>query len=115
MALSFGEQLKQYRNIKGLTLRDVENKTKISNGYINQLESGYVKNPSPHYLYKLAELYQVSYEAMMVLAGYLVRDKKNEGKKIPRVALSLMKNLSPDEEEKLIEYLEFIRVKNRKK
>ena len=43
---NYGEFLKSARKAKRLTLREVEQKTGISNAYLSQLESGKVKQPS---------------------------------------------------------------------
>jgi transcriptional regulator with XRE-family HTH domain len=110
MKMTLGGKLKQLRNIKGLTLRDVEEKTGISNGYLNQLEQDKIKKPSPHILHTLAEFYDFSYPSFLNLAGYIVP----HGIKISGFAFS-RKNLTPDEEEELLKYLEFIRLKKRSK
>jgi transcriptional regulator with XRE-family HTH domain len=58
------------RDRKGLTLRDVQSTTGISNAYLSQLETGKIANPSPHFLQKLSELYGLQYEVVMAAAGY---------------------------------------------
>lgn len=115
MGKVLGEKLRQCRNLKGLTLRDVEKKTGISNGYLNQLEQGKVKGPSPHILYRLAECYKVPYEGLLELAGYIFPADQNSKKKAEGVAFSLLKDLTSDEEEELLKYLEFIRQKKKGK
>ncbi len=52
--------LKIARENKGLSLRQVEEKTNISNGYISQLENGLVKEPSFFKMLRLLSLYNVS-------------------------------------------------------
>jgi transcriptional regulator with XRE-family HTH domain len=69
-----GGTLKVLREDKRYSLRDVENLTGVSNAYISQMETGKVKNPSPHFLRKLSKIYGMSYIELMILAGYL--DKK---------------------------------------
>jgi transcriptional regulator with XRE-family HTH domain len=64
------QMLHQARSAKKLTLRDVEKATAISNAYLSQLETGKIATPSPHFLQKLAELYGISYDLVMVSAGY---------------------------------------------
>ena len=54
--------LKLARGDKGLSLRQVEEKTGISNAYISQLENGYVKEPSFFKMLRLLSLYNVSVE-----------------------------------------------------
>ena len=69
---TLGTYLKSLRDAKGLSLRDVEELSGISNAFVSQLESGKVKHPSPIKLYKLAEIYGAPYEALMERAGYPV-------------------------------------------
>lgn len=55
---------------KGLSLREVQDKTGISNAYLSQLESGKIKTPSPKILEGLADFYGVSYWKLMKAVGY---------------------------------------------
>lgn len=49
--------LKQMRKNKGLTLREVEEKTGISNAYLNRLETGKIKSPGYNTVIALYNLY----------------------------------------------------------
>ncbi len=52
--------LHDYRSLrkgKGLTLRDVEGITGLSNAYLSQLETGKIKSPSHNTVCKLLSLY----------------------------------------------------------
>lgn len=113
MDKTLGEKLKQLRHIKGWTLRKAEKNTGISNGYLSQLENDNIKKPSPHYLHKLSNAYGVSYESLLELAGYLIQSKQNNPK-ASGTAFSLFKDLTSEEQEELLKYLEFLRLKNRK-
>lgn len=64
--------LREARNRADLTLRDVERRAGISNGYLSLIESGKVHRPSPRFLHALAEVYGVSYTLLMELAGHVV-------------------------------------------
>jgi transcriptional regulator with XRE-family HTH domain len=68
--MTLGQLLKDSRTRLGLSLRDVERQTRISNGHLSLLESGAVQRPSPNLLEKLSALYGVSYSLLMELAGY---------------------------------------------
>jgi transcriptional regulator with XRE-family HTH domain len=65
-----GWELRQLRELRGLTLRDVSSETDISPAYLLKLERGEVQSPSPHVLKRIAGFYGVSYLALMELAGY---------------------------------------------
>jgi len=112
-----GEQLRAMRDMHGLSLRAVETATGISNAYLSQIETGKVEKPAPNILYKLAELYGTSYDDLMSLAGHLTRRDPTENR--PRVltqaALSAMSELTPEEEEELMNYLSFIRARRQKR
>ena len=68
---NLGQLLREARIKKGFALRFVEGKTGVSNAYLSQLETGKMVSPSPHILKKLASLYEISYEEVMTVAGYL--------------------------------------------
>lgn len=70
--MTLGQVVREARNRRGMSLRDVERETGISNGHLSLLESGSVLRPSPNLLEKLAELYGVSYSLLMELSGYRV-------------------------------------------
>lgn len=99
--------LQTERDRKGLTLRAVEQSTGISNAYLSQLESGKIKQPSPAILHKLSGLYDVSYADLMSLAGYPLpsdTDQKTKHDLSARIG-----PITEDEEDALMEYLQFLR------
>lgn len=72
--------LRRLRLEAGLTLREAETRSGVSNAYISQLESGKIQEPSPHKLWLLALAYaapggpalQKTYLDLFVAAGYRV-------------------------------------------
>lgn len=50
-------EFKKLRKAKGLTLREVEERTGISNAYLSQLETGKIKSPGYDIVKALYELY----------------------------------------------------------
>lgn len=110
---NFGEYFKALREAKGMTLRDVEKKTDVSNAYLSQLESGKVKQPSPLTLHRLAEIYEVSYEVLMEKVGYPVPKSEKKSQASGSQIAHRVGPISNDEELELLNYLKFIR--NRKK
>jgi transcriptional regulator with XRE-family HTH domain len=99
--------LRELRITKNMSLRDVEKATKnaVSNAYLSQLESGKIVNPSPHILENLATAYNVQYEEIMVVAGYIHSSKtKKSG-----VAFFNQNDLTRGEKAMLLDYLQFIR------
>jgi transcriptional regulator with XRE-family HTH domain len=106
---NYGQYFKALRESKHLTLREVEKATEVSNAYLSQLESGKIKQPSPLTLHKLAEFYEVSYEALMEKVGYPVPQKENRKSAVPSSASYKIGSITEDEEVELLNYLKFIR------
>ena len=109
--------LSQVRDIKKLTLREVEEATgkQVSNAYLSQLEKGKIAKPSPNVLHALASVYNVAWDTLMEKAGYIVevggaevlRSSKGPGKTTRNAIAN--EELSDEEEGKLLEYLAFLR------
>lgn len=113
-----GEYLSSIRTAKRLTLREVEEATNraVSNAYLSQLEHGRISNPSPNILYSLAMVYGVPYEVLMEKAGYIVAaSDRSSDEKHGRVATFAGENLTPEEEDALLEYLAFLRSKKKRR
>jgi transcriptional regulator with XRE-family HTH domain len=116
-----GVYLANIRSVKKLTLREVEEATgrEVSNAYLSQLETGKIARPSPNVLHALAKVYGVPYETLMDKAGYFspAAPVASQASSVlrsagsPRKPASALANegLTPEEEEKLLEYLAFLR------
>lgn len=107
MATSIGDYLKNVRQKKQLTLRQVEETTGIKNAHLSQLENGKIGKPSAEILHRLAGLYRVPYRMLMEMAGYPTEREENFGIH-GRIAKEFT-TLSDEEEGKLLEYLRFLR------
>jgi transcriptional regulator with XRE-family HTH domain len=94
--VELGGLLAHLRVAKGLSLRQV------------QLEKGRIQKPSPHVLHSLAAVYAVPYETLMEKAGYLLPSEDGGGRR-RRLAAFAIDDLTAEEEEKLLEYLAFLR------
>ena len=101
----------QARSNAGLTLRAVEKETGISNAYLSQLEHGKIQTPAPQNLHKLASLYRVPYEILMELAGYPM--PQTRGYPAPEGMAARIGNVTREEEDALVEYLQFLRQRKR--
>lgn len=85
-----GKYLKNARNLKGLSLREVNNLTDISYSHLNMIENG-KRNVTPALLRNLAKLYGLDYIDLYEKAGYidLIEDEnKNLLKNIGAIPLS---------------------------
>ena len=106
---TLGESLKKARQMSKFSLREVEELTGISNAYLSQVENDKIKKPSANILHKLATLYGFDFELLLEAAGIVTRkDRENNIKTLAGSAL-YSKNLTAEEEEKLSEYLAFLR------
>jgi transcriptional regulator with XRE-family HTH domain len=111
-ATTLGTHLAAIRRDRGLSLRQVEEQTKkqISNAYLNQIETGKIKQPSPNILYMLAETYRADYHILMRLAGY-VTETRSDAERHGRASTLSEMNLSEGEEAELLRFLGFLRSK----
>jgi len=104
---NLGELLKRKREEKGVTLREVEKRTEISNAYLSQLENQKIVKPSPTILKKLAEVYETSYPRLMKVSGYPI---ETESTKMVYFRTSRgLEDLTKGEERELVDYLKFLR------
>lgn len=113
-AKKLGSYLKAGREAKGLTLRAVEEVTGISNAYLSQVESGKIKSPSPIDLRKLCELYGLDYALTMEYAGYPLPEGIQASTQQQRF-LARLGSMSEGDEDALIDYMDYLRSKKRKK
>jgi SOS regulatory protein LexA len=74
----FGEYLKQLRNERRLSLRQLEKLSGVSNAYLSLLERGKKGIPSPDILKKIHGPLDVSYDELMEKAGYISSDLRSE-------------------------------------
>lgn len=116
LEVTLGEYLRSIREDRKMTLRGVEEATdkEVSNAYLSQIENDKIKKPSPNILHAIAELYGISFEGLMSRAGFLTppRPKETEARH-GRVATFAEHDLTPDEEAELMQYLRFIRTRER--
>lgn len=111
---TLGRELKDARERKGMSLRDVEEVTEISNPYLSQLENDKIKKPSANILYKLSQLYSIDFNFLLGVAGVIDSKPHKDGpKSLAGFALS-SEDLTPEEENALAEYLKFIRSQKKK-
>ena len=79
-----GNRIKQLREIKGISLREVSKETEISHSFLSNLEKGFDPrsgkkiNPTPHTIRKLAKFYNVAYVDLLNIAGYITLDDIHE-------------------------------------
>ncbi|MGH9265435.1 MAG: helix-turn-helix domain-containing protein [Acidimicrobiales bacterium] len=102
---ALGNFLRSQRRLANLSLREMAERTKISNAYLSQIERG-MHAPSVRVLRSIAQALDLSAEAMMAQAG--LRDDEAapaEGKVEPRSTESAIRadsKLTDDQKEALL-------------
>lgn len=109
---SLGITLKESRKNIGLTLRQVEDMSGISNAYLSQLENDKIKNPSVNILSKLSSLYKVSLKTLLSNANMIDRKEVQQEETNLSFAQKIAfkaEDLTEDERNDVLKYLEFIK------
>ena len=111
MVEKLSKELKNIRKLRRLSLREVEEKTGISNAYLSQLERGEAENPTPQKLQKLAKCYDVPYVDLMKAAGYLKAGTQSAAQTdLSGFQVALMSaNLTEAEQEQVLKYIKFLK------
>jgi HTH-type transcriptional regulator, competence development regulator len=105
-----GSRLASVRKVKGLSLRGTARDAGISPPYLQKIERGEVKQPSPSVLHGLAGALGIKYGDLMELAGYLLPARTRGSASVNVLAQALSADdLSAEELEQLAEYLAFMR------
>jgi transcriptional regulator with XRE-family HTH domain len=114
--MSLGHYLRQEREKRAMSLRDVENALKrlergvrVSSGHLSLIEQGKVAAPVPKTLHALALALGLDYITLMVEAGYLDHTVLEERPPAPAPAFRGGANLTPQQVRQVEEYIEFLR------
>jgi len=67
---TLGSVLREVRQARGMSLRDVERRTGIGNAHLSQLETGTIARPEPALIWDLAVLYDLDFTELLELAGH---------------------------------------------
>jgi len=112
--VELGKRLMDVRKLRGRSLRQAAKSADISASYLQKLERGEVKNPSPNVLSDLAKELDVPYSQLMRLAGYVVptgqKSRVPEGSLMTHALSS--EDLTEDEAGELAKYLAWYRQQN---
>lgn len=108
-----GGYLKTARRASGLTLRRVEDLSegRIKNGYLSQVEGGFIKVPSTKVLYELASIYGVDYTTLLRLAGLPTGgpEAEPEEARIAGLPTRALADLTEAESRRVLEFVAFVR------
>lgn len=114
---SLGTYLSSIRTDRGLTLREVQEKTgdAVSNAYLSQIERDLVPKPSARVLGALADVYKIDGVSLLERAGYVEKPKREVLQRRAGSSVFADHNLTADEETAMLEYLQWYRHQNRPK
>jgi|GEM_PF-1699361 len=104
-----GEILRRARQHKKLSLRQVEQRTGVSNAHLSQIERGAIRRPDPAILMHLAELYGLNYELMAEWSGYLEAKGVRGSTELAGLALRLFVELDPLAQRQALAHMETLR------
>jgi HTH-type transcriptional regulator, competence development regulator len=113
MSKKLGNLLRSARDLKDVSLREVEKRIKVSNAYLSQIESGSIAEPSPHILRKLADYYDLNYMELMAAAGYV--SKQTPSSSSVGSMLLAAQNFSEDEASAAVAFIKQYRDMTNKK
>jgi transcriptional regulator with XRE-family HTH domain len=112
VAPSIGAVLRQAREVRQLSAGDAARAAGISAAYLNRLENGAVKKPSPNVLHRLSEVLSVPYGDLLHLSGYPLPHEPDRDA-AHTIGTALFADLTDDERDELLEYLAWYRARRR--
>lgn len=101
---AFGDFLRSQRRLANLSLREMAERTKVSNAYLSQIERG-MHAPSMRVLRSIARALDLSAEAMLAQAGLLDDAVAPDGGPVPpgtEAAIRGDRKLTEDQKEALL-------------
>jgi len=111
-----GIRLRKVRDRREQSLSTVAKLADISTAYLQKLESGSVRQPSPRILLQLSKALETEYAELMRLAGYLIPSDHDQLNLRPRNELTHARSsesLTEDEANELVNYLDWYRSRQR--
>jgi transcriptional regulator with XRE-family HTH domain len=112
-----GSRLRLVRELRRLSLSAVATAAGISTAYLQKLEAGAVRQPSPNVLHQLSEALDIDYSELMRLAGYVVptADDKVSARRPNELRYALSsEELTEEEAQELARYLDWFRERRTK-
>ena len=104
------EALREARRLHGMGLRQAALRADLSPTYLTNLESGLVKEPSPHVLHRLAKLYGIPYSDLMRFARYLNDDDRDAGEAYPSPLEVALRSAGPVTEQERADIAAFLAI-----
>lgn len=103
-----GRTIKEARKAKGLSLRALEQETKIPNAHLSQLETGTIGQPSMAVLFAISEALDVDFQKLLRLAG-LAEPASAGSRSVPGVAFRGSGDLTPEEADEVVRFIDLLK------
>ncbi len=87
---NFGSYLRELREKRGLSLRELSRLAKVATGYLSQVEREKRKPPTPAILKKLAPILEITARELMAKAGYLEEETSQTEREIIESAFEFL-------------------------
>jgi transcriptional regulator with XRE-family HTH domain len=109
-----GARLRQVRELRQKSLSTVAKAAGISSAYLQKLEVGNIKQPSPKVLHALSTALDIDYAEVMRLAGYVVPNDAGARRRRRNELTHALSSevLTEEEARELAEYLSWYRSRN---
>lgn len=87
--MTFGEYVKKLRTERGLSQRELSEKSGVSTAALSRIESGERQNTSLRVIKAIAPFLGISYEELMVQAGYIESVIENDQSEDSRILFDI--------------------------
>jgi len=110
VATQLGPKLAAERAARQWTLREVEQRTGISNAHLSQVELGKIQRPSPRMLRVLAQVYELDLSELFRLGGYDTAAAAAAPGSTAGAVLRVLCELRPVDQERVFDYAQQLKV-----
>lgn len=110
-----GEIIRENREKKRLTLRELSALTGVSAPYLSLLERGIKRDPSVTILRSIAKALDLTEDQLLETLGYLPSEKYGQNEKKESIFFFDLNGLSEDDIELIEDQIEFLRRRARRK
>lgn len=104
--------LRDAREKRGWSLREVQRQTGIHNAHLSQIENATITRPDHNVLFALANAYELNYDKLLRMAGHIARRRDGRRNAYGPVAFKTLTELTDDEQREVVEYM--VQLKDRR-
>ncbi len=104
--------LRDAREKRGWSLREVQRQTGIHNAHLSQIENATITRPDHNVLFALANVYELNYDKLLRMAGHIARRGDGRRNAYGPVAFKTLTELTDEEQREVVEYM--VQLKDRR-